>query len=86
MVRAIARDPATPLAAVIGPPGPPGGAPLRLDAAFAATWILPHPLGRVPMVQVFLESGEAVLADVEAGDARITVTFPSPRQGFVLAF
>lgn len=84
----LARRPLAPLAAIVGPPGPPGAntAPLRLDAAPAATWILPHPLGRVPTVQVFLSGGEAVLTDVAADSAYITVTFPSPQQGFVLVF
>jgi len=87
-----AVEPAAPLAAIIGPPGPlgpagppgPFGAPLRLDAALAATWILPHPLGRVPVVQVYLAPGECVLADVAATATTVTVAFAAPRQGFVL--
>lgn len=91
MIGHLARHPLAPVAAIVGPPGPPGPshpdtAPLRLDAPLAATWILPHPLGRVPTVQVFLASGEAVLTDVAAGPAQVTVTFPSPQQGFVLVF
>lgn len=88
LVEQVGRHPLAPIAALIGPPGPPGAeaAPLRLDAPLAATWILPHPLGRVPTTQVFLTGGEAVLADVQAGMDQITVTFPSPQQGFVLAF
>ena len=82
------RRPLAPVAAIVGPPGPPGPdtAPLRLDAPLTATWTLPHPLGRVPTVQVFLASGEAVLTDVAADAAQVTVTFPSPQQGFVLVF
>lgn len=91
---ALGRDPALPIAAIVGPPGPAGPqgpagageAPLRLDASLSATWILPHPLGRVPTVQVYLASGEAVLSDVSATASQIAVTFPSPQQGFVLAF
>lgn len=86
MIAALERGSLHPVAAVIGPPGPLGGAPLRIDASLAATWTLPHDLGRVPTVQVFLGTGEAVLADVTAGETQITVTFPSPQQGFVLAF
>ncbi|MEO5586462.1 MAG: hypothetical protein ABIQ81_02085 [Novosphingobium sp.] len=88
MARQQERHPLPAIAAVIGPPGPPGpgSAPLRLDAALAATWILPHPLGRVPTVQVFLAGGEAVLTDIAAGPLQITATFPSPQQGFVLIF
>jgi hypothetical protein len=94
MLAALERNPALPLAAIVGPPGPAGpqgaagagAAPLRLDAALAATWILPHPLGRVPTVQLYLASGETVLSDVSASTTQITVTFPSPQQGFALAF
>ena len=63
-----------------------GSAPLRLDASLAATWTLPHTLGRVPTVQVYLASGEQVLTDLTATATTITVVFPSPQQGFVLAF
>lgn len=66
--------------------GLPGQAPSRIDASLAATWILPNPLGRIPLVQVYLAGGEQVIADVAADTAHITVTFPSPQQGFVLAF
>lgn len=91
MSAALARDPSTPIAAVIGPPGPAGmggagGAPTRIDASLAATWILPHPIGRVPMVQVFLGSGEQVIADVTANTTTITVSHASPQTGFVLAY
>jgi hypothetical protein len=91
MVGALARDPLFPVAAIVGPPGPPGppgpnSSPLRIDASLAATWILAHPLGRVPMVQVYLAPGERILADVAADSTQITVSFASPQQGFVLAF
>lgn len=91
MIGQVTRQPLAPIAAIVGPPGPPGtpgsgAAPLRLEASLAATWILPHPLGRVPTVQVFLAGGEAVLTDVAADTAQVTVTFPSPQQGFVLVF
>jgi len=92
IAEALARDPAAPLAAIVGPPGlqgppgPPGplGAPLRLDASLASTWVLPHPLGRVPAVAVYLAGGEGVLADVAATEAVVTVTHAAPRAGFVL--
>lgn len=92
MAQALARDPLLPVAAIVGPPGVPGpqgpigplGAPLRLDAPLAATWILPHPLGRIPAVQVVLPSGESVIADVSASPAAVTVVFAAPQTGFVL--
>jgi hypothetical protein len=87
MGEAALRHRISPIAAIIGPPGA-GGAPLRIDASLAATWVVPHPLGRVPLVQVFLaygdSGGEAVAADVQAGPMQITVTHASPCQGFVL--
>jgi hypothetical protein len=87
MADAQGHRPAPPLAAIIGPPGPPGsGAPLRLEAPLAATWSFTHPMGRIPSVQVFLENGEAVLADCTATNSQITVTFSQPQRGFVLAF
>jgi hypothetical protein len=88
MAAHLERHPLAPVAAIVGPPGPPGpdAAPLRLEAPPAATWVLPHSLGRVPTVQVFLASGEAVLTDVAATSTQVTVTFPSPREGFVLVF
>ena len=95
MGHALARDPVLPLAAIVGPPGSPGpagsqgpvgpaGAPLRLDASFAATWILPHPLGRVPATQVLLATGESVIADLTATSAAVTVVFAAAQAGFVL--
>lgn len=83
LAEAIGREPATPVAGIVGPPGPAGGV-LRIDTPLTATWILPHPLGRVPAVQVFLADGEAVAADVQAGPTQITVTHAAPCQGFVL--
>lgn len=65
--------------------GPRDEAPIQINASNAATWILPNPLGRAPMVQVFIAPGELVIADVIADPAWITVTFPAPQQGFVLA-
>ena len=92
MAQALTRDPLLPVAAIVGPPGAQGptgpagptGAPLRLDASLAATWILPHPLGRVPAAQVVLASGESVIADLSATPATVTVVFAAPQVGFVL--
>ena len=92
MAQALTRNPVLPIAAIVGPPGPPGpagpvgptGAPLRLDASLAATWILPHPLGRVPAAQVVLASGENVIADLSATPPPVTVVFAAAQAGFVL--
>ena len=88
LAQALTRNPQMPVAAIIGPQGPAGASamPVRIAASLAATWILANPLGRIPTVQVFLATGEPVLTDVQASTLQITVTFPSPQQGFVLAF
>ena len=91
MAEALVRVPVPAIAAIIGLPGPqgptgPSAEPLRIDAPLAATWILSHPLGRVPAVHVYLSTNEPVLTDVSVTTSQITVTFPSPQQGFVLAF
>lgn len=97
MAQALTRDPLLPVAAIVGPPGATGlagaqgptgpagptGGPLRLDASLAATWILPHPLGRVPAAQVVLASGESVIADLSATASAVTVVFAAPQEGFV---
>jgi hypothetical protein len=49
----------------------------------AATWILSHSLGRVPIVQVYLDSGELVGADVTASSTTISVTFAQATSGFI---
>lgn len=67
-----------------GAPGANGAQPQRINASLGATWILPHSLGRVPLVQVFLGDGELVIADVSADATQITVTHASPRSGFVI--
>jgi hypothetical protein len=91
MAQALVREPAPAITAIIGPPGPqgpvgPDSQPLRIDAPLAATWTLSHPLGRLPTVHVYLSTNEPVLTDVSITTTQITVTFPSPQQGFVLAF
>jgi hypothetical protein len=91
MAQALAREPAKAIAAIIGPPGPQGAVgpdsqPLRIDASLAATWILSHPLGRLPTVHVYLSTNEPVLTDVSVTTTQITITFPTPQQGFVLAY
>ena len=58
--------------------------PLRIDVAAAATWILAHGLGRVPLVQAFLPGGELIATDVTADATHVTLVFPSPIAGFVL--
>lgn len=77
-------DPAR-VVGVMGPPGPAGGG-VRFDVASpAASWIISHAFNRVPIVSVYLASGELVLADVFATATTINVVFASPKSGFVIA-
>lgn len=68
---------------VPGQQGTTGGA-TRIDASLSASWIIPHTLGRVPIVQVFEDTGEQLIADVLATDTQISVTHGQPVAGFVL--
>ena len=84
-----AQDPLNPAVMVIGPPGAagaqgPAGATVRFDFTASATWIATHGLGRIPLVQVYLASGEAVLAEISATTTNITITHAVPQTGFAL--
>ena len=76
---------------VPGPQGPAGsggggGSSVRFNIASpAATWIILHGLGRSPGAQIFLASGESVIADIFCDDIHITVTFANPQTGYVIA-
>ena len=93
MAAVVERRPPGPIATIVGPTGPQGpqgvqgspGTPLRFDQALAGTWIIAHGLGRCPIVQVFLDGGEQIAADVTVDEVHITVAFANPAQGFVLA-
>lgn len=70
-----------------GPQGPPGvGGYFELinQSSPAATWILAHGKGKLPIVQVFLNSGEMVITDVLITTTQINVTFPTATSGFVI--
>jgi hypothetical protein len=46
----------------------------------SATWIIPHTLGRLPSVKIYI-AGREVGADVEATLSSVTITFPSAISG-----
>lgn len=46
----------------------------------AATWIISHTFGRLPLVDVYVD-GEQVEADVDVTDTTVTVIFPDPTAG-----
>ncbi|AWN55072.1 hypothetical protein [Methylobacterium sp. 17Sr1-1] len=71
-----------------GPPGPPGIARalvVRQDAP-SASWVLPHSLGRPPLVQITDDAGEVVFPDVIAGSAVVSVIFAQPATGSAILF
>lgn len=74
---------------LVGPPGPTGppgsGASARFDQGPAATWIVTHNFGRVPLIQAFLSDGEQVIADISSTNNVATIVFAAPQSGFVLA-
>ncbi len=62
-----------------------GGFFQRIDQATAsANWILNHGKGAVPIVQVFLNTGEMIITDVVATATQINVVFAAPIAGFVI--
>lgn len=88
MFDAVEHNLIQPIAAIIGPQGPigPAGHPIQINASLNASWILSHSLGRIPVVHVYLSSGEKVIADVTATTNQISVTFPTPQAGYVLIY
>jgi hypothetical protein len=51
----------------------------------AAQWFITFPdLGRLPSVQIYLTSGEAILTDVVSTSTSVTVTFPSATAGYAV--
>lgn len=46
----------------------------------SASWIIPHSLGRVPNVQVYV-GGAAVITDIQANATSVNVTFAVPQTG-----
>jgi hypothetical protein len=73
---------------VTGRPGPQGVPGIALayrhdQTAPSASWVITHGLGRVPLVDVFLASGEQVEADVTCSSTTISVAFAAATTGFV---
>lgn len=46
----------------------------------AATWIIPHAKGRIPVVEIYI-AGEMVISDIDATDTIVTVTHAVPVAG-----
>jgi hypothetical protein len=71
------------LTVVVDTPGGSGGGGTSLvhtQSTPSASWAIPHLLGRIPNVQVYI-TGAAVIADIAATNSLVSVTFPSAVSG-----
>lgn len=66
-----------------GPPGPPGQGYVHTQSTPAASWIIAHPIGRVPDVALYI-AGEQVDADITADATTVTITLPEPTSGIAV--
>lgn len=66
-----------------GPPGPPGQGYVHTQSTPAASWIIAHPIGRVPDVALYI-AGEQVDADITADATTVTITLPEPISGIAV--
>lgn len=71
-----------------GPPGPPGIAAALIveQSSPSASWVIPHSLGRRPLVQIFDDAGEQIYPDVIAGKSNVSVIFSAAMTGSVILF
>lgn len=80
-------DPITVVLPVPGPRGPAGtgagGGLVHQQTTPSASWSIPHQLGRLPVVDLYV-AGELVEADVAADVSSVHVTFPTPTSGFAV--
>jgi hypothetical protein len=74
-------------------PSPGGGDPepdptvyglMHTQATPAATWTIPHLLGRLPVVATYLTSGEEVDTDLDATTDQVVITWPAPTAGWAV--
>lgn len=72
-----------PVRGATGPQGVAGGNPVLWDQSTpAATWTIPHGLGRLPTaVEVILADGEVVDTDTHVDDTYVVLTFAQPTAG-----
>jgi hypothetical protein len=78
-------DPTTPGGGGPDPDPEPGSYGLvHTQATPAATWTIPHLLGRLPVVATYLTSGEVVDTDLDASTDQVVVTWPAPTAGWAV--
>jgi hypothetical protein len=62
-----------------------GSGYMHTQSTPSAQWHITFPdLGRLPAVQIYLTSGEAILTDVVSTSTSVTVTFPSATSGYAV--
>lgn len=64
--------------------GPAGASAVPIpyqQTAPSASWIIPHGLGRIPLVQVRNAAGEVVYPDVFADARSVSIVFANPATG-----
>jgi len=64
--------------------GTAGGVQVNHQSTPRASWVFTHSLGRLPLTEIYLESGEQVDTDVFADAVNINVIFPSPFAGYLI--
>lgn len=58
---------------------------MHTQSSASAQWYITFPdLGRLPAVQIYLTSGEAILTDILSTSTSVTVTFPSATAGYAV--
>jgi hypothetical protein len=58
---------------------------MHTQSTASAQWHITFPdMGRLPSVQIYLTSGEAILTDILSTSTSVTVTFPSATAGYAV--
>lgn len=65
---------------IVGPPGPPGTAVVWDQPTPIATWTIPHTLGRLPLVALYL-NGQTVDTELHATPTQVVAVWPYPVAG-----
>lgn len=64
--------------------GVPAPAVVWTQSAPASTWTVPHSLGRRPVVELYLPSGQQVFTDVVSSTTQVVATFGTPTAGYAV--
>lgn len=67
--------------ALPGPAGAGGSGIVWTQSTPSASWTIPHGLGRLPVVAVYDNAGNEILAEVFADSTHVAVIWPSAMTG-----